>query len=105
MSDGERPEVEGRAFDAIDPKLTVFALANGMDLTKQGGYRRLEWFTDGLERGIVIETGPGGVYSVAVSAWPYGGEEATHRATVAEGIEASGIVDVLGSAIEKANGL
>ncbi len=31
-------------FDALDPRMTVFALANGIDMEKGDGYRRLEWF-------------------------------------------------------------
>ena len=56
MSDGVHPDSgDAGLFDAIDPKLTVFALANGMDLKKGDDHRRVEWFTEGFERGILIE--------------------------------------------------
>jgi hypothetical protein len=42
-------QASGGSFAEMDPRLTVFALANGVDLSKREGYRRLEWFSDGFE--------------------------------------------------------
>ena len=42
MSDGAQSSADATGpFDAIDPRLNMFALANGMDLSKGEGYRRL----------------------------------------------------------------
>ena len=49
------------SLEAVDRKLNVFALANGMDLARKGDARVLEWFRDGLERSIRIEPGEGPV--------------------------------------------
>ncbi len=66
MTEGAQVQPNGGPFEVIDPKLTVFALANGMDLAKDEGSRRLSWFTDGLERGLRIE--PDGDHSFLVTA-------------------------------------
>jgi hypothetical protein len=58
MSDGTGQAMDG-TFEAVDPKLNVFALANGMDLTKSDDSRSLEWFTEGLERSLPIEPDEG----------------------------------------------
>lgn len=105
MSEGGRPEVGADGFDSIDPKLTVFALANGMDLTKDGSQRRLEWYADGLERGILIESLPGGSFRVGVRAWSFGTDDITGQSTISETAEAAEIVELLGPAIDEANRL
>jgi len=92
-------------FDAIDPRLTVFALANGMDLAKGDGYRRLEWFTEGLERGILIEAASDGRYDVRVLCWRTRSSEEVSGASVGKGLEAEEVTGGLSDAIETANGL
>lgn len=56
-------------FEAVDSKLTIFALANGMDLNKSEGVRRLEWYRDGHERGILLTAAPDGTISITAQAW------------------------------------
>ncbi len=103
MDDGTTRD--GGHFDGIDPNLTVFALANGLDLAKAEGHRRLEWFSEGLERGIVIETGPGGGFDVHVLTWRSGRTESRTERTVAEGLSAADLRSMLSDAIDTANGL
>jgi len=59
----------GGTFEDLGPKLTIYALANGMDLTKQGAIRRLEWYHDGQERGIAVEATGAGTVSIRALAW------------------------------------
>ena len=106
MSDGAgRDAGPAGSFESIDPKLNVFALANGMDLAKDPGQRRLEWFTEGLERAIVIEKDGDSAFRVAVVSWRTGSKEITGRAPVGEAIPASELMALLDPAIETANGL
>ena len=104
MTDGAQGSGDG-AFERLDPKLTVYALANGMDLAKGQGFRRLEWFTEGLERGILIEAAGPGTFRIAAMSWKTGRVEDRSRADVADGLEADGVPKVLDGAIEKANAL
>ncbi len=103
MSDGVTAG-GGGAFEAIDPQLNVYALANGMDLTKEPGSRRLEWFTEGLERGILIEE-QGAGFSVGVLWWKTGSTEIIRQASVGGSLSAEDVMGVLDSAIEAANRL
>lgn len=103
MSDGATP-AGGGAFEAIDPRLNVFALANGMDLTKGAGTRRLEWFTDGLERGILVEVEDAG-FRVGVLSWRTGSTEIVKQASVGGALSAEDVMGILDSAIETANQL
>ena len=75
MSDGPvAPGGRTRAGDPLeplDPDLTIFALANGMDLARERAgvpCRVLEWFREGLERTIGIEAEAGGEVMVWVGA-------------------------------------
>jgi hypothetical protein len=65
-------DVGGGPFDGIDPKLTIFALANGMDLDKNGEFRRLAWYRDGHDRGILLTAGADVTISVTAQAWRSG---------------------------------
>jgi len=103
MDDGTAGD--GGHFDDIDPNLTVFALANGLDLAKSEGYRRLEWFSEGLERGIVIEAGATGRYDVRVLTWRSGRTETRTEQAVAEGLSTADLRSMLSDAIDTANGL
>jgi hypothetical protein len=106
MSDTAGPGTDGQeAFDDVDPKLNMFALANGMDLAKGEGYRRLEWFTEGLERGILIAADPAGTYSVRVLCWKTGKTEELSDADVGEGLSSDETIKILTDAIETANTL
>jgi len=96
---------EGGLFDSLDARLTVFALANGMDLAKAERYRRLEWFTEGLERGILIEAADGGTFRVAARSWRTGRADAGVERIVAEGLAPGEVGGVLNDAIEAANAL
>lgn len=104
MSDAA-PSNGGQAFDALDPRLNVFALANGMDLSKTPESRRLEWFSEGLERGILIEQVPGGGYDVAVLCWKTGKTDSISSEGVAENASSDVVGSLLSDAIEKANSL
>ena len=96
-------------FGAVDPKLTIFALANGMDLVKDDGFRRLEWYRDGRERGIHVEATPDGALQVTVRAWSTG--DASSVITGSQGpphapeAMARNLSAILGQALEAANGL
>lgn len=92
-------------FEALDPRLTVYALANGMDLAKGPGYRRLEWFTEGLERGIMIELQPDGTVALDVLCWKTGRSEHLATANVEESIAIDAVSGLLDGAIEQANAL
>ena len=103
MTDGVATGAGG--FDEIDPKLTVFALANGVDLSKSESHRRLEWFYDGLERGIVIEPDGKGTLRVVVLSWRSGDEGSGSHRALHEGLTAEALVKLLPSAIDSANEL
>jgi len=97
--------VSGARFEAIDPRLNVFALANGMDLAKDAESRRLEWFSDGLERGIVIRADGESGFAIDVVAWRTRTTEVTNQRELATRVEAGSISAVLSDAIDAANGL
>jgi len=105
MSDRMQPPGGGGPFDAVDPKLTVFALANGLDLIKGAASRRLEWFTEGLERAILVEAGPDGGFEVQALCWSTGSSEVRARTAVAGCASAEELVRTLPAGIEAANGL
>jgi hypothetical protein len=92
-------------FGAIDPKLTMFALANGMDLAKGEGYRRLEWFMDGLERGILLRIGPDGGFAVSTLVWKTGKAVDALDVPVASGLATEAVTGALSDAVEVANGM
>jgi hypothetical protein len=92
-------------FDALDPRLTVFALANGMDLAKGEGYRRLEWFTEGLERGILIEDDGEASFDVTVLCWKTGDAEKLSGASVGDALSAEEVSRLVSDAIDTANEL
>jgi hypothetical protein len=94
-------------FAAMDPRLTVFALANGVDLAKGEGYRRLEWFSDGFERGIVIEADGDASFYVGIVRWKSAGteEEVPTPTPLERGVNAQDVVSLLDRAVEAANAL
>lgn len=71
-----RRQGDGGPFELIDPELTIYALANGMDLAKEADARRLGWYREGRERQIRIATVGGREgFSLVASAWRTGDEE------------------------------
>lgn len=104
MTEGLQDEVGG-PFGAIDSKLNVFALANGMDLSKGDGYRRLEWFTEGLERGILVEASALEMFRVTVLSWRTGVAESRKETVQRDAVPIGEISGVLTEAIDAANGL
>lgn len=92
-------------FGALDPRLTVYALANGMDLAKGPRYRRLEWFTEGLERGIMIEVQADGTLTVDVLCWKTGQAEKLATENIDSGLAVEAVGALLDPAIERANAL
>lgn len=99
----------GGPFEVLDPKLNIFALANGMDLTKEPSSRLLGWYREGLERGILLESGPDGTITVTALCWKTNhlpaARRATHREAVAPEALAAELSAVLESALESANTL
>lgn len=71
MGDAGTRNTAGRdgPLEAVDAALTIFALANGMDLVREPSARRLEWFRSGLDRGILLEAGPDGGLTACALAW------------------------------------
>lgn len=99
----------GGVFDRLDPKLTIYALANGMDLVKDAGTRSLEWYRDGLERGILIEAEADGGLSVTSRAWKTHEPGTAHSSPQRQGMAVEALVqelsDILQEALEAANAL
>ena len=93
------------AFEAIDPKLTMFALANGVDLSKSDEHRRLEWYSDGFERGIVIELTDDGTFDIGVFKWTSGGADSATPVALHVGVATDDVMHHLDPAVEAANGL
>ena len=95
-------------FEAVDAKLTVYALANGMDLIKGEGFRRLEWYLDRMDRGILVSVTPAGALEVTAMAWS-GDVETARKETVGDPILSEDLVAeltaALDNAIDKANAL
>ena len=102
---GRAPESGSEPFGTIDPKLTVFALANGMDLSKGVDYRRLEWFTEGFERGILIRRGEGDRFELAALTWKSGGAEKNIASAPIGSPTAAELSRALADAIEVANAM
>ena len=92
-------------FDSIDPRLTMFALANGMDLAKGEDYRRLEWFAEGLERGILIRADPDGTFGLTVMSWQTGHSGERKETAGSQALAADNVFPALNDGIETANAL
>ncbi len=99
----------GATFEVLGPKLTIYALANGMDLTKQAAVRRLEWYRDGQERGISIEATSAGTVHVRALAWtrnaPATERTQPYRSDVPEEEMARDLSAILEGAMDAANAL
>ena len=105
MTEGAQLQPDRGPFEAIDRKLTVFALANGMDLAKDEASRRLSWFTDGLERGLNVESGTGGSYVVTAMAWRINAPDDVTSSQVSDDVSLGDLTALLEGAIEAANAL
>ena len=105
MTEDAQVQPDGGAFEAIDPKLTVFALANGMDLARDEGSRRLSWFAEGLERGLRIEPGTGDAFVVTALAWRINTPDDVADAHVGDDILPADLTARLEQAIDSANAL
>ena len=98
-------------FDVVDPKLTIYALANGMDLVKEDDATRLlTWYRDGRERGIEITPDPDGAgLTLTAVAWATNKPETRQAAVVRSGVDqdalAAKLSDSLEDVMEAANGL
>ena len=97
------------SFEAVDSKLTIYALANGMDLEKGERARRLTWFREGLDRGILLEAGVEGAVHITALAWKGEDEGEARRSPVAEAVPAAelarGLSEILERAMDAANAL
>lgn len=96
--------MSGDPFAAFDAKLTMFALANGVDLSKGEGYRRLEWYADGRERAILLDAASEGGFHVGVVAWTSGMDDAV-RAALHGAVGVDEVMAALEEAVEAANAL
>ncbi|MDX1647754.1 MAG: hypothetical protein R3304_11470 [Longimicrobiales bacterium] len=97
-------DANGDPYEVIDSNLTVFALANGLDLSKADGHRTLEWFSEGLERGVVIDTSGDG-FRVRARTWRSSRPDVRAEALVAEDLSPEALRPVLEEAVEAANRL
>jgi hypothetical protein len=104
----ERGAAGASAFDGVDPRLTIYALANGMDLVKDEAFRRLEWYRDGMDRGIRVSVTPAGTLEVTALVWsgdPEGARTAPVGDAVAPDELAHRLSGILDGAAEAANAL
>jgi hypothetical protein len=80
-----------------------------MDLMRDDGMRRLEWYRDGRERGILLEATADGTLRVTAQAWSRG--DASSTTALPQGPPhapdalAKNIATILEQALEAANGL
>ena len=96
----------------IDPDLTLFALAEALDLHRDedgGPNRVLEWYRDGMERRIVLRpaaaTPDGGLDVEVVAVVTIEGDRHWTRRPLREGIAPGELRTVLPKALEAANAL
>lgn len=105
MTDAADLNTGDNAFAPIDPKLTTFALANGIDLLKSEGLRRLIWFREGLERGLEIRSVDEGVYSIEAASWRTKTPDEAVTVSVSGGVPLPNLSEKLEAGIEVANSL
>lgn len=92
-------------FAEIDPRLNVFALANGMDISKGEGYRRLQWFSEERERAILIEVEDDDTYEIHILSWPADDPDDRKQSRLGNGLNVRDLFVALAGAIDAANGL
>jgi hypothetical protein len=106
---GRVGDAGGTVFEVLDPRLTIYALANGMDLVRLPEGRRLEWYRDGRDRGILIEDAGSGSVSVRALTWKRSDPESDRAQEYTPLIDAeelaSSLSSVLDGALEAANRL
>lgn len=106
---GREGEAGGTVFEVLDPRLTIYALANGMDLVRIPEGRRLEWYRDGRDRGILIADAGSGSVSVQAVTWkrsdPDSDRSEPHTPLIDAEELASSLSAVLDGALEAANRL
>ena len=61
-------------FEDLDARLNIYALANGMDLVRTASSWRLEWYSGGLERGILLSRESDGTLTITSQVWNHGDE-------------------------------
>lgn len=89
-------------FDVVDPKLTIYALANGMDLIKeQADERVLTWYRDGRERGIVLTAETGGALTLTAAAWATNKPETRTATSVRTGVDPAELAASLTASLEE----
>ncbi len=89
-------------FDMVDPKLTIFALANGMDLLKDdAGERQLTWYRDGRERGILITPGAAGSLTLTATAWMTNKPETRTTKVVRESVDPAALSAALSQTLDE----
>lgn len=89
-------------FDALDAKLNIYALANGMDLVRGPGSRRLEWHRDRLERGILLEATGESTLDVTAAAWAYGDPASARKQEVERSMSAEAAARALSALLQRA---
>lgn len=96
-------------FEVLDATLNIYALANGMDLVKEPTTRRLGWYRDGMERGIVLEADADGALTVTALSWRTSDPSTARRAPQRESMPpeelANELSTILEAALEAANAL
>ncbi len=96
-------------FGVLDGKLNIYALANGMDLIKEPGRRRLGWYREGMERAIDVEPSGDGTMSVTALCWKTNDPSTERRAPQRERVPpedlAAELSAILEAALEAANAL
>ena len=87
----------------------MYALANGTDLLKEPGGRRLVWYRDGRERGLLITVAADGSVSTTALAWTRGEEASAQQAPHREGLDpedlSKNLSAILDEAVSQANAL
>ena len=76
-----------------------------MDLTKDETSRRLSWFTEGLERGLRIESGGGASFVVTALAWRINAPGDVTDAPVSDDVLLADLTATLEQAIDATNAL
>jgi len=100
---------EGGPFGVLDGKLNIYALANGMDLAKEPGLRRLGWYREGMERAIDVASSGDGTLTVTALCWKTNDPSSERRAPQRERVQpedlAAELSSILEAALEAANAL
>lgn len=98
---GRQADDGGRSIEALEAKLNVYALANGMDLVRGPSIRRLEWHRDGLERGILLEIAEDGGLGLVALAWSFGDPASVKTAKIADALEAGAVLGDLSALLQR----